>query len=165
MHILEDLNDLLEEQIGKIVKKGDITPTELDNVYKAMKTMYYAETTNAMKEYGQSNGYSGRGTYATAYGRGSYDGGYDGSYGGSYDGSMDGGSSRGRRGRDGDGDGRYSEEGGSYRRGRDSMGRFTSRADEKEMMISKLEKMMQNASNEQERQTIMQCIRKIESNN
>ena len=157
MHILMDLNDLLEEQIEKIVKKGDISPTELDNVYKAMKTMYYAETTNAMKEYGQSNDYSRDGYSSRPY----YDG--HGSYDGSY-GRMDGRSMDGRRGRDGDGDGRYSEDA-SYRRGRDAMGRYTSRDSEKDMMISKLEKMMQNASTENERQTIMQCIRKIESNN
>lgn len=165
MHILMDLEDLLEEQIEKIVKKGDISPTELENVYKAMKTMYYAETTNAMKEYGKDDysrdGYSSRPYYD---GHGSYDGSYDGSYGRMDGRSMDGRSMDGRRGRDGDGDGRYSEDA-SYRRGRDAMGRYTSRDSEKDMMISKLEKMMQNASTENERQTIMQCIRKIESNN
>ena len=41
MKILEDLSYELEDMIKPIVKKGDITPTELDNVYKAAKTMYY----------------------------------------------------------------------------------------------------------------------------
>ena len=50
-----------------------------------------------------------------------------------------------RRGRDGDGDGRYSEDG-SYRRGRDAMGRYTSRDgysrhDDKEQMLQKINQM------------------------
>lgn len=158
MHVLDDLSELLEEQVEKIVKKGDISPTELDNVYKAVKTMNNIETIYAMKDYGQSNdGMSNRGSY-----RGSYD---DMSNRGSYN-SYD-----GRRGRDGDGDGRYSEDG-SYRRGRDAMGRYTSRdgyardgysrVDEKQQMISKLEKMMDSANSDVERQTIMECINKLE---
>ena len=142
MHVLEDLSYVLEDLIEPIVKKEDITPTELDNVYKAVKTMNYIETIKAMKEYGTSN----EGSYR--YGmsnRGSYNS-YDGSYN-SYD---------GRRGMDGDGDGRYSEA-----RGRDSRGRY-SRHDEKEQMISELERMMKSAGSEQERQTIMECIRKID---
>ena len=55
------------------------------------------------------------------------------------------GMSNARRGRDGDGDGRYSEEG-SYRRGRDAMGRYTSRDgysghEEKEQMMRQIEEM------------------------
>ena len=160
MHVLGELNDLLEEQVEKIVKKGDITPTELDNVYKAVKTMNNIETIYAMQEYGQSND----GSY-NSYDRGSYRGsyGYEGggmSNRGSYN-SYD-----GRRGRDGDSDGRYSEDN-SYRRGRDAMGRYTSRdgysrADEKKQMISKLERMMDSASSDSERKTIMECIEKLE---
>ena len=40
MHIIEDLNFMLEDMIEPIVKKGDISPTELDNIYKAVKTIY-----------------------------------------------------------------------------------------------------------------------------
>ena len=36
MHILEDLNYELEDMIEPVVKKGDISPTELDNIYKAV---------------------------------------------------------------------------------------------------------------------------------
>ena len=56
------------------------------------------------------------------------------------------GMSNARRGRDGDGDGRYSEDS-SYRRGRDAMGRYTSRDDgysrhdEKEQMMKQIEQM------------------------
>lgn len=155
MHVLEDLSYELEDMIEPIVKKGDISPTELDNVYKAAKTMYYIETIGAMKEYGNSeNSYAGGSSYRGGSYR--YDGrSYDGmSYRGSYDGSYD-----GRRGMDGDGDGRYSE-----RRGRDSRGRYTSRdgysrADE---MMSKLERMLDEAGSETERQTIRECMRKLE---
>lgn len=54
--------------------------------------------------------------------------------------------SHARRGRDGDGDGRYSEES-SYRRGRNAMGRYTSRDggysghDDKEQMMRQIEEM------------------------
>lgn len=145
MHILEDLSYVLEDMIEPIAKKQDISPTELDNVYKAVKTMNYIETIKAMKDYGNSN-------------RGSYN-----SYN-SYEGnSREGGNSN--RGSYNSYEGNSNES--SYRRGRDAMGRFTSRDNysrhaEKEQMISELERMMQNASSENERQTIMECIRKID---
>ena len=152
MHILEDLSYVLEDMIEPIAKKQDISPTELDNVYKAVKTMNYIETIKAMKEYGNSNegsyarGNSYRGSYNSYEGGNSNRGSYN-----SYEGNS----------RDG-----YSGEN-SYRRGRDAMGRFTSRdgysrAEDKQQMISKLEKMMQNASSENERQAIMECIRSME---
>ena len=178
MHVLENLSYVLEDMIEPIAKKQDISPTELDNVYKAVKTMNYIETIKAMKEYGNSNegssyarggSYRGnsRGSYEGMSTRVSYEGGmsnrgsYEGgsSNRGSYEGSYD-----GRRGMDGDGDGRYSE-----RRGRDARGRYTSRdsysrdEESKEQMISKLERMMSEASSEGERQTIMECIRKLEN--
>ena len=139
MHVLEDLSYVLEDMIEPIAKKQDISPTELDNVYKAVKTMNYIETIKAMKEYGNSNGGS---SYGNSYrGGNSMDRGY-------YD-NM----------RSMDVDGRYSE-----RRGRDAKGRYTSRDGEsKEQMISKLERMMSDASSESERQTIMDCIRKLEN--
>lgn len=165
MHALEDLSYVLEDMIEPIAKKQDISPTELDNVYKAVKTMNYIETIKAMKDYGKSNEGSYRGSYNSYEGtsnRGSYNS-YEG--GGSNRGSYEGNS------RDGGASNRYSEDG-SYRRGRDAMGRFTSRDgmsrdgysrhEEKEQMISKLERMMQSATSENERQTIMECIRKIE---
>ena len=135
MHVLDNLNDLLEEQVEHITKKGDITPTELDNVYKAVKTMNYIETIKAMHEY-NDDGYSQYGPTGKMM-HNSYRGG---SY--TY--------------MDRDGDAQYNE-GNSYR-GRS----MYSRADEKENMISKLERMRDNASSEAERQTIMECIRKIE---
>lgn len=123
MQSLYDLCDMLDDELREIVKKGDISPTELDRAYKAVDIIKDIKTVEAMEESGYSNdGYSGN------------------SYRGSYDGMSD-----ARRGRDGDGDGRYSEDG-SYRRGRDAMGRYTSRDgysrhDDKEQMLQKINQM------------------------
>ena len=125
MQSLYDLCDMLDDELREIVKKGDISPTELDRAYKAVDIIKDIKTVEVMEEGGYSNdGYSGNS--------------YRGSYG--YDGMSD-----ARRGRDGDGDGRYSEDG-SYRRGRDAMGRYTSRDgysrhDDKEQMLQKINQM------------------------
>ena len=123
MQSLYDLCDMLDDELREIVKKGDISPTELDRAYKAVDIIKDIKTVEAMEEGGYSNdGYSGN------------------SYRASYDGM-----SNARRGRDGDGDGRYSEDG-TYRRGRDAMGRYTSRDgysrhDDKEQMLQKINQM------------------------
>lgn len=226
----DEFCEILDEQIKKIAKKGDITPQELDNVYKASAIVLDMETKKAMKkaekggseeqqmganainggysqrdsynsyemrrgrnsnrsnesyERGQSNHYpwfmyhddgmSRGNSYSPVWnqdmhdtkmmdemsndmGRNSYN-----SYRGTYDGM-----SNARRGRDGDSDGRYSEDG-SYRRGRDARGRYTSRdrgysrEAEKERMIDQLEEMMDNATTEKERKAIMRCIDKLDS--
>lgn len=121
MKVLNDVCEMLEDEIKQIVKKDDITPSELDSVYKSVDIIKDIKTIEAMEE-ASDYGYS-RNSY------GNYNS-YDGSY--AYDGSYDNYSNRGgegmsnagRRGRDGDSDGRYSE-----RRGRDAMGRFVSRDD------------------------------------
>lgn len=115
MRVLEDICDMLEDEIKQIVKKDDITPSELDSVYKSVDIIKDIKTIEAMEDSSQY-GYSRRPYYS-----------YDGSYEGSYDDTMRGVDtmpSRAARGRDGDGDGRYSE-----RRGRDAMGRYASRDD------------------------------------
>lgn len=155
MKAMEDLVEMLEDELKKITKKGDITPQELDSVYKVIDVLKDIETIKAMKEAGGEDGYSQRDGNRGSYNSyNSYDGMSNrGSYGpiwnqdmmpysmnrGSYDGmsnrgSYEGMSNRmsydGRAGRDADNDGRYSEaESYDYsgRRGRDAMGRFTSR--------------------------------------
>jgi hypothetical protein len=131
MNELYDLCDNLKDEIKELNKKGDISPTELDRAYKAIDIIKDIKTIEAMEDASYSYDYS-RDEYSR---RGSYDGSYN-----SYDGM-----SNARRGRDGDGDGRYSEDG-SYRRGRDAMGRYTSRDgysrhDEKEQMMRQIEQM------------------------
>ena len=64
----EAVKEILEDQIKKIVKKGDITPQELDSLWKASAVCLDFETKEAMKKAeeqnqehmqgGQSNGYS-----------------------------------------------------------------------------------------------------------
>lgn len=237
MKSLESLKELLEDEVKKIAKKGDISPQELDSVYKAVDVIKDITTIEAMKKaeeqdsmmsqqsnasgnsynygggqsnnsnnyggnqsnnYNQSNGYNSNTgnsmnqsnnqsmnqsngymmpyypmTYTGAVwnrdqmdmmggsnARGSY-----GSYN-SYE------QSNARQGRDGDGDGRYSEDN-SYRRGRDAHGRYTSRDSydysrdysrhtEKERMLSKLETMMDEATTDKDRRAIQQCMDKLE---
>lgn len=57
MRVLNDICNNLEYQLEDIVKKGDMTPTELDLVYKSVKTIYYIHTIKAMDEY-SDDGYS-----------------------------------------------------------------------------------------------------------
>lgn len=49
MDSMWSLYDLLYEKVEEVVKTGDISPTEMDNVYKAAKTMYYIECIAAME--------------------------------------------------------------------------------------------------------------------
>lgn len=138
MKVLEDMKELLEDELKKVVKKGDISPTELDNVYKAVKTVNYIDAIKMMEEESQGGGeYSqrrGRSRYSrNSYEGGSYEGGgsnayeggsnaggsnaYEGSnaYRGSYEGSNAGGSNVGggsNRGGQG-GSNTYYREGGS----------------------------------------------------
>ena len=121
MRVLEDMCEILEDELKEITKKGDISPTELDSVYKSVDILKDIETIKAMKGGGYSNeSYARDGRSYNSY-DGSY-GSYDGNSMNSYRGGD--GMSGARRGRDGDGDGHYSE-----RRGRDAMGRYTSRDD------------------------------------
>lgn len=148
MKVMEDLKEMLQEELKAVVKKGDISSTELDNVCKAVKTLNYLETIKAMEEYGgQSRDYSGR-----SYG--SYDrGGSYGSYDSSYEGSYDRGGSYERGSRDGSYEGSRDYSG---RRGRDAMGRYTSRdggysGHDKQQMVAELENMMQRVSPEEKK--------------
>lgn len=83
----EEFKEILDEQIKKIAKKGDITPQELENVYKASAIVLDMETQKAMKkveeqqkkqeEGGQSqeNRYSRRNSYGSYDRGGSNEGG------------------------------------------------------------------------------------------
>lgn len=161
MKTMDELKEMLDDELKEVVKKGDISSTELDNVYKAVKTLNYIETIKAMQEYGgSSRDYSGR-SYGGSYG--SYNRG--GSYDGSYD-SYDRGGSYARRGRDGDGDGRYSEEY-SNRRGRDAMGRYTSRdggysGHNKQELVADMREMMHMVGPE-EKKAMKQTIEILEN--
>lgn len=211
MKALEDLKELLVDQIKRVTKKGDITPNELESMYKAVDIIKDISTIEAMEkaekeeeEYAK-DGYS-RGRYSR---EGSYEGNMmsndmgnsqrylppypmysyapvwnnnpqqpnnnqNGEMNGNSQGYNAGNSNDGRRGRDADNDGRYSEES-SYRRGRDTMGRFTSRDSNsyenssrysrhsaKDRMMAKLEDMADDAKTSRERETIMKVIDKLD---
>ena len=123
MQVLYDMCEMLDDELREIVKKGDISPTELERAYKAVDIIKDIKTIEAMEDYSYDD-------YSRRY---------------SYEGdNMSYNMSNARRGRDGDGDGRYSEDN-SYRRGRDSRGRYTSRdgysGDDKQEMLQKIEQM------------------------
>jgi hypothetical protein len=153
MKVLYDIQDMLEDELKKISKKEDITTTDLDNIYKMVDIVKDVTTVDAMKK-AEQEGYSR--DYARDYSRG-YSEDYSNAYG-----------SYARRGRDGDGDGRYSEDG-SYRRGRDAMGRYTSRdsyeggysGHSKEDMIEQMKEMMRNARNDEERESYRRAIEQM----
>lgn len=58
---LEHLKETLEDEIKKIVKKGDITPTELESAYRAVKTI---KMIDEMCGYGYSEGPHGTMRYS-----------------------------------------------------------------------------------------------------
>lgn len=145
MNELYDLCENLKDEIKELNKKGDISPTELERAYKAVDIIKDIKTIEAMEEAGGSyDDYSNDNYSRRMYRDGASNNSYN-SYN-SYDPSYDGGRSMARRGRDGDGDGRYSEDG-SYRRGRDAMGRYTSREggysghEDKQQMMRQIEEM------------------------
>ncbi len=163
MRALEDMCEVLEGQIREISKKGDaISPQELDNAYKAVDIIKDIKTIEAMKKADEQGMFEGR----------SFDNSMDYSYGsmrmpyphmmynrpmyGSYDGGSYDGNSMARAGRDGDGDGRYSEDY-SGRRGRGADGRYVSRDggsydgysghESKEDLKRKIQEMQQKLNN------------------
>lgn len=132
MHILKDICSNLEYQLEDVVKKGDMTPSELDLVYKSVKTMYYIKTIEAMDEYAESE-YSRAGRGGSSYG-GSYEGGGYSSRRGSY--GMESAGYSGRRGR-------------------------YSRDNEREGVMRELGDMMSRASSDIERQTIAKVMDRV----
>lgn len=133
MNVLYDLKDLLCDKIEEVVKKNDISPSEMDSVYKATKTIYYITTIDAMENPEEFMDYS-RDSY-NSYARG----------GNSY--ARGGGNSNARRsnmysrdgrmGMDGDGDGRYSER--SYRMSREGNSGYSGHT--REQMMQKIADM------------------------
>lgn len=161
MKVLFEIQDILEDELKKICKKEEISSSDLDNIYKMVDIVKDVTTVDAMHK-AEQEGYSR--DYARDYSRG-YSDDYANAYG-SYN-------SYARRGRDGDGDGRYSEEG-SYRRSRDNRGSYASRDSSyrdgsyeysrhsKEEMIDHLKEMMRNARSEEERESYRKTIEQLQ---
>jgi hypothetical protein len=56
MKVYNDMCELLEKELGQMVNKGDITPTELESAYKSIDIIKDIETIKAMRnEYGHSS--------------------------------------------------------------------------------------------------------------
>ena len=132
MHKLEELCYMLEDEVGRVTQKGDISPNELENVYKAVKTMYYIKVIKAMEEAKEDYGYSGRRMMVSYDGRPMFE--HENSYG--Y-------STRGR-----DSMGRYTRDGGY------SM-------DNKEEMRRHLEQAMNMATTESERNNLREMLNNL----
>lgn len=137
-----ELKEMLCKELEEITMKGELTAGSLDTVDKLTHSIKSLVTIMAMEESGYSNegGYSGArrrdsmGRYADS-----------GSYGRYMDSENDGGYS-GRRYNDGG----YS-------------GRRYSRDEGKSHMIHKMEKMVENASTQEDRETLQQALSKLKN--
>ena len=70
MDKLWDLYDLLCDMTEEIVKKGDMSPAELDSVYKATKAMYYITCIDAMEGASEFDDGMSMANYNTSMARG-----------------------------------------------------------------------------------------------
>lgn len=149
MRVLYDVCDKAEEELSQICRKAELTKDDLDNMYKLIDIVKDIKTVEAMKkadEAGWSNEYSR--DYARENARG-----YSEDYSNAYP--------IYRTSRE---EGR--ESGYSYRRGRDSMGRYTSREEgysrhNNPAMIEDLKEMMMNARSEEERESYRKTIENL----
>lgn len=181
LQMYENLRDMLESEIKEIEKKNDLTESSLDNLYKLTTALKVVDRCIDREE-GEQNVSSNHSYARDRYGRysnNSYDDmsnmyptpyalaqekmmspnnrikqamkeeGIDVPY-----------SNASRRGRDGDGDGRYSEDNFRNNQSRgDSYG--YSRDASRKKMVQKLETLMDDTMSENERQAIQECINKI----
>lgn len=147
MNILYEIKDMMEDELKKICKSGELTGSDLEEMDKMVDIIKDIETIVAMKsaEYGNEGGYSGNYSYANANARG-YSEAWP--YMPSY-------------ARDANGGG-Y-----SMARGRDSMGRYTSRDsnysrhDSKDEVVEKLNELMMNARSDEEREKYRRAIEQL----
>lgn len=67
---MHDLNErvkrLLDQKVEEVINKGDISPSEMECIYKAYKTKYYMTTTEAMEDYSEDESSYRRG-YSMGY--------------------------------------------------------------------------------------------------
>ena len=137
MHDLMNLKEMLCEELAEYGRERELSPSSLqmiDTLAHACKNV--CKIIESKEEFE----YSMRGSY-----RGSYEGG-----------SNRGGSYRGGYSRDGY---YYADGGSSYRRGRDRMGRFTSR--DASEMARKLREMMEEAPDENTKREIKKLAEKM----
>lgn len=154
MDYMFELKDMLCEELEMIVGKGELSHSSLDMVQKITDTIKNIDKIEMLE---------GQNSFGSSYG---------GSYGDSY--AENSGYSERRYSREGGNSSRggssYDEIGESYRRGRNQMGQFTSRAYRgysreggKERMISQLRSMMNTAETDKEKESIQKCIKSLEN--
>lgn len=137
--LCETLTKELEDVNSKIGQSGGMSAGDLEAIDKLTHSLKSVKATIAMME--QEGGYSTR--YPMYY----YEGNGSSNYGGGNS-NRDGGSYRG---------------GNSYRRGRDSMGRYTSRRGySRDDFADRLREVMEEAPDEQTRQSIERMIQKMD---
>ena len=144
-----------------LTKKGEVTKESLDYFDKLTHSLKSLEYIMKSEDGGNSYGYSRN--YANEYsGEGYSRARYRMPMGGSSYGenSYESDASYARRGRDGDGDGRYSERGHSMNYSERNSYEY-SRHTAKEHMIQKLTDMMEDASTEEERKALKRCISQL----
>lgn len=67
---MHELREMLDEELMKISRSGELTPTKLDLVDKLTHSIKSIDTIMAMQEYSDDDGYSYEGGYSNARGRG-----------------------------------------------------------------------------------------------
>lgn len=139
MRVLYEVCDKAEDELRQICKKTELTKDDLDNMYKLIDIVKDVKTVEAMKN-AEEQGWSRE-----------YSRGYEEDYSNTYP--------IYKMARDGE-----RESGYSYRRGRDSMGRYTSRDNDKEGMIEHLRELMMNARTEDERENYRKTIDNLSRN-
>ena len=134
MHIIYKIKDRMEEELKELCKKETWTGNDVALIGEMIDVVKDIETVEAMKNYEPEDWMRG------------YSRGYDEDYSmtrASYD--------------------KYREPN-SYARGRDSMGRYTSRDDGKQEMINHLNTMMMNARTPEERESYRSAIEHMSRN-
>lgn len=134
MHIIYEIKDRMEDELKRLNKKDTWTCDDVAIIGEMIDYIKDVETIDAMKNYESEDWMRG------------YSRGYDEDYSmtrASYD--------------------RYREPN-SYARGRDTMGRYTSRDDGKQEMIDHLNKMMMNARTPEERESYRSTIEHMSRN-
>lgn len=59
MKVLDDVCEVLEAELREIVRTGDMSPTVLDNTYKAVDIIKDIKTIHAMEDASYGNSYGG----------------------------------------------------------------------------------------------------------
>lgn len=134
MKVLYEICDRMEDELRQLHNKSELSATDLDNIYKMIDIVKDIKTVEAMKS-AEEAGWSR--DYRREYSRG-----YDEDYSNTrpiY----------------------YSRDDGySYRRERDSMGRYSGHGNNTEM-IENLKNMMMNARTEDERESYRKTIENL----